>query len=49
LNFGEDITHKPTTAQEWDEHYKEVFKRMIGSENASEDVIVINYNVKKLG
>ncbi len=45
LNFVNDYTYKPTTEKEWQEHYKEVFKIMTGSEKTPSDVILINYNV----
>ena len=45
LNFVNDYTYKPTDKVEWQKHYKEVFKEMIGNEDAPSDVLVINYNV----
>ncbi len=47
LNFVEDKTYKPTSENEWQEHYKEVFHEMTGDERAPKDVIVINFSVEK--
>lgn len=47
LNFVEDYTYKLTTEDEWKEHYKKVFYNMTGNENPPEDVIVINFLVRK--
>lgn len=49
LNFAEDYTYKPTTEDEWKEHYKKVFRDMTGNENPPEDVIVINFLVRRKG
>lgn len=49
LNFVEDYTYKPTTEDEWKEHYKRVFCDMTGNEDPPEDVIVINFLVRGKG
>jgi len=49
LNFVDDFTYKPTSNEDWENHYKEVFKDMTGSENTPVDVIVINYSVECRG
>lgn len=46
LNFVGDSTYKSTTKEQWENHYKEVFKDMIGCEVAPMDVIVVNFDVK---
>ncbi|QLY81241.1 hypothetical protein [Clostridium intestinale] len=45
LNFVGDYTYKPTDFIEWETHYNEVFKDMIGVESTPENVIVINFPV----
>lgn len=45
LNLVNDRTYKPTLQRDWEEHYKEVFKAMIGQENPPNNVIVINFEV----
>lgn len=45
LNFVGDYTYKRTRKEQWENHYKEVFKDMIGCEEAPKDVIVVNFEV----
>lgn len=45
LNFTEDPTYKPTTAVQWNNHYKEVFKGMFGFETTPQDVLLVNFPV----
>jgi hypothetical protein len=47
LNFVEDYTHRPTSEEKWQNHYKEVFKKMTGNENTPKDVLVINFHVQR--
>lgn len=47
LNFVGDYTYKSTTKKQWENHYKEVFKDMIGCEGVPKDVIVVNFQVKR--
>lgn len=45
LNIVEDPTHISTSKEEWDTHYEEVFNSMLGSTNAIQDIIILNYKV----
>ena len=45
LNFANDHTYKPTSKAQWEKHYREVFKEMVGKENAPNDVILIIYQL----
>lgn len=44
LNIVNDYTHKPTTAEQWDEHYEEVFRKMLGNVMPAQ-LINIYFNV----
>ena len=45
LNVVNDPTYKKNTEDEWMQHYKEVFGKMLGNTNTPEDVIIINVEV----
>lgn len=45
LNFVDDYTYKPTSADEWNKHYDEVFLQMTGYKNPPQNVSVINLSV----
>lgn len=45
LNFVDDFTYKPTGIQEWQAHYEHVFRTMIDSKTAPEDVQVVYFEV----
>lgn len=45
LNFVNDKDYKPTTEEKWNEHYEDVWSKMIAGKSAPQDVIVINYDV----
>ena len=46
LNFVNDYTRKPTSTEEWKDHFQQVFKVMTGSEAIPQDVIMIYHDVK---
>lgn len=48
LNIVGDYTYKPTSEDEWKNHYKDVFTQMTGSNMAPAGVIVVNYPVEQL-
>ena len=45
LNFVNDEKYRPTTEDEWVEHYKSVWFDMTGKEMHPQDVIVVNFDV----
>lgn len=49
LNFVDDITYQRTTEEQWNAHYKEVFKEMTGSSKVPEDVLLVNFKVSGRG
>ena len=46
LNFVNDTTYRPTSYDQWKDHYKEVFSAMTGEEETPKDVIVISFPVE---
>ena len=49
INFTDDFTFKSEPVEVWKDHYREVFEKMTGNEDAPEDVINIFYSVKPMG
>lgn len=45
LNIVKDPTHIKTCEEKWTNHYKEVFEKMIGQEEAPKNAIVVNLKV----
>jgi len=45
LNIVEDPTHISTPEKEWKDHYKEVFKKMLGQDSAPTDATCLYFNV----
>ncbi len=45
LNFVDDYTYKPTSASEWERHYREIFDQMTGCETPPPNVSVMNFSV----
>lgn len=45
LNIVADPTHIPTSLDEWEKHYNEVFGSMLGLGNPPENVLIVNVDV----
>ena len=45
LNFVNDYTYRPTTYEEWKEHFEAVFEKMTGSKRTPKDIVVAYYDV----
>lgn len=45
LNIVEDPTHIMTTEKQWQDHYKDVFSKMLGNSTTPNDVVMVNFRV----
>jgi len=45
LNIVNDPTYIRTTSEEWERHYKEVFRLLMGTDKCPENVVMVNFDV----
>ncbi len=46
LNIANDFTYKKVSFEEWNNHYKEILQKMIGSDKLPENVMTIFFDVE---